>query len=85
MSTVPVRTSLTIHQCSKIDWTKTALQGGFVWCDFENGKVFDLEEELVPAGKRACGANVTSSSVNLPAIPIVFREGVSRASLESVQ
>lgn len=80
-----VRTFLVIHPCSKIDWTKTALQHGFVSYGLENGEVFDFEKEAVPGGKHPRGASVTSMSVNLIAIPVVYRDVVSRVSLKLVQ
>lgn len=52
--------------------------------EFASGKIFDLEEEFVPSGKRACGANVMSL-VHLPEISVVYRDVVSRAGRVSVQ
>lgn len=53
--------------------------------DCENWKVLDLEEEIVPAGKRARSASVTSASVVFPAIPFLYQNGVLWASLETVK
>lgn len=39
----------------------------------------------MPAGKRARGASASSTSVTLPAIPVLYRIGVLQASLESVK
>lgn len=44
--------------------------------EFNNGKVLDLEVEIVSAGRRARGGGVPSTSVSLPAIPCVFRNRV---------
>lgn len=84
MGTDPVQTDLVIHRCLEIYWTKTALQDGFVLYDFKNGKVFDLEEKVVPAGRHACSARVTSTSVNLPAIPVLYQTRVSLVNLKSL-
>lgn len=39
----------------------------------------------MPAGKCAHGTSATSTLAHLPASPIVYRDGVSRDSLELVQ
>lgn len=73
MGTDPVRTVLAIHRCLKFDCTKKMIQDGFVSYDFKNGHVFDVEEEVVLASKRACGTSETLTSVNLPAIPVSYQ------------
>lgn len=73
-----------IHQCSKIDFTKTALQDEFVSYYFKKGKVFNLEEEVVLLGRSAGEASVTSMSANPLAIFAVYQPAVSRVTLESV-
>lgn len=85
IGTNAVQIALAIHRWSKMDWTKTTLQDGFESYDFKNADVFYLEEEAVPAVKRARSASVTPLSVNLSAILIVYRSGVTRATLESVR
>lgn len=52
---------------------------------FETGKVFDLEDEVMMADKYARGVGETWTSVRLPTIPVVYRNGTSRVSLECVQ
>lgn len=54
-------------------------------CASSNGEILDLEEEVVRAAKRACGASATSMSVHLPSDPRRYREGVLQASLEWMQ
>lgn len=53
IGTDSVWTALTIHQCSEVDCTGTALDDGFVSYYFEIGEIFNLEEEVAPAGKHA--------------------------------
>lgn len=53
--------------------------------ELKNGKVLYLDEEVVPAGKRAGGASVTSTSVTLPVIPELYRTGLSRVTQASVR
>lgn len=69
MGADPAWTVLAAHKCSEIDFTKTALQDGFLSYDIKNGKIPDLEEEDVLAGKHARGTSVISTSVILPAVP----------------
>lgn len=76
VGTDPVRTALAIHQYSEIDWTKIALQDGFVSYDCDSGEVYNLADEVVPAGKRGRGTSVASRYVTLTAIPVVYRDGV---------
>lgn len=52
---------------------------------FKNDKTFDLEREIMLAGKRARGASVASTSVHMPALPVTYRDRGSRATLKSVQ
>lgn len=79
------RTALAIHRYSKVNWTKTALEDGFLSFDFESGRVFYLEDEVVTADKCARGTSVTSTSFHIPAIPVLYRDGVPRVILESVK
>lgn len=44
MSTNSVLSALAVHPCTEIYLTKTAVQDGFVLCDFKSGHVFDLLE-----------------------------------------
>lgn len=45
---------------------------GFVTFEFENENLFGLEQEVVPASKRARGASAVPTSVSLRAIPVVY-------------
>lgn len=74
-----------MQKCSGVDWTKTALEYGFLSYDFENGKIFDLDEKIAPPGKRSRDASATSTSVCLPASPVLSQGGLSPGSLKSVK
>lgn len=68
-----------------MDCSKTGLEDRLASSDFENGEMFDLEEEVVSAGKRDHGVSATSTSIHLTASAVLYEEGVSRVSLKSVQ
>lgn len=74
------RIALAIRLCAPIDWTKTAIQDGFVSYDFTNGQVLYLEEVVVPAVGPPRGATLTPRPANLPATHFVYRVGVSRVT-----
>lgn len=61
------------------------LEGWFESYDFVIGNIFNLREEFLPAGKRACGARATSALVYLPVVSAVCQDSVSKGSLESWQ
>lgn len=61
MDTDLARTVLAIHLCPETDFTKTALQGGFLSYDFENSEGFELNERVVrPASKLAVQEQLSS-------------------------
>lgn len=66
LGTEHARTPLATHECSKLDCIKKSFKGGFLSYAFEHGKIFDLEEKVALAGKRARRASATSTSVRQP-------------------
>lgn len=85
MDTDPVRTALDMYFCSEFDSAKSALLDVFIFYELNHYKVFDLEEEVVAAGKRAGCTISTSMSLNLHALLAVFQSEVPRASTIFVQ
>lgn len=55
----PLWTALVIQRCSEVEWTKMALDDGFVSYDFESAILLELEEEVEAASKRARGVAAT--------------------------
>lgn len=47
-----------------------SLEDKFLSYDFQDGKIFELVDDVLPAGKRALGGSATLPSSQLPAIPI---------------
>lgn len=59
---------------------KMALKGMFVSYNFKNSKIFNLEEEVMPAGKFARSVGLVSTLANLPVTSVMYRNGVFRVS-----
>lgn len=84
MGTHPLLMPLEIYLYTKIDWTKTTLRDKSVSYDFESGTLLAFEEHTIPASKRARGAVVAASQVNLQSFSALYRNGVSRVTLTSM-
>lgn len=67
----PVLTGMAFHQCSEVDWEKSAVRDGFVSYDFRTGEVDGLDEESILAAERIKSNDGATSSVVFPAIPLV--------------
>lgn len=65
----PFLTSTAFNRCSKVDWERTAVRGGFVLNNLRTGNVFRLEEKSVPASRRIWVRDGAPSSILLPRCP----------------
>lgn len=55
---------MAVHLCTKIEWTKTPLQGWSVRYNFDRGEAFELENKSVPSGNCAEAAKAAPSQLN---------------------
>lgn len=61
-----------------------SLEDWFESYEFENGKIFVLDEVVMPGSRRARGVNAAPTSVHQRAIPVVYGNGVSQVPMMSV-
>lgn len=84
IGTDPVLTAMLFHQCSEVDWQKTAVTNGFFY-DFRTGEDYALREESVRVRKCVRGVDSVSTTLTLPAVSVTFRAGVTGAEPTSIR
>lgn len=67
------------HHCVEVDWSKTAVQDGFVSYSFENSELIGLEAITIRANKQVRSSDEMATSFSLPVVAVYIRSGVSRS------
>lgn len=64
---------------------KTALPNGFLTRHFENDDIINLKRVVALASKCDCGTNVSTATVQLPSIHVVYQTEMLQVTLESAR
>lgn len=76
---------LVILHCKEVNRTRMALREGFISNEVESGEMLQLSQKIVPTSNRVRSPSMTIAPVNMLPIPILYRSGISRVTLESVR